>query len=217
MCRAVSVWTVSSVLNLMSCRPDNEGAEARKNRLKAKIAEVHKQLAAARGVSVEEYESPEYQAKMERERDALEREESVKNEFERKELQKLKRHAIRIGMVIGIGNALVALYVGRGHDVRLVLLTAFAFIVGFVGYNVLVWDRLMKIESDFRGNVKETWWARWRALKMVDSAFGFCATIVFLLLMFHARLPPVACHQGCHWCEQAIEDFYDQEPPDRRP
>lgn len=217
MCRAVSVWTVSSVLNLMSCRADNEGAEARKNRLKAKIAEMHKQFAAARGVSVEEYESPEYQAKMERERAALEREENVKNEFERKEIQKLKRHAIRIGMVIGIGNALVAHYVGRGHDVRLVLLVVFAFIVAFFGYNWLIWERLMKIESNSRGNVKETWGARWRALKMVDSTFGFCATIVFFLWMFHAGLPPVVCHQGCHWCEQAIEDFYDQEPPDRRP
>ena len=65
--------------------------------------------------------------------------------------------------------------------------------------------------------IAESWEQCQAIARVIDYAlWGFCA-ILFVLFMFHYSRAPKPCNPNCRWCRQAVEDFYDQEPPDRRP
>ena len=65
--------------------------------------------------------------------------------------------------------------------------------------------------------IAESWELCQAIARVIDYAlWGFCV-ILFVLFMFHYSRAPKPCNPNCRWCRQAVEDFYDQEPPDRRP
>lgn len=183
--------------------------------LRMKLAEEH-------GVTLEVFESPEFQEKLAKERAEFEKQQlddAPFHKFDEQERNRLKRSVAKSGGLVAIAFALVCYYVlGRPAVIwRNIFLVSFSSVAAYCLYGHLVFDRVFAIRPNSIADVKRTWESRWGVYATINAVLTWVGAIIFLLWAFHANMSPAPCHSKCHWCRQAIEDFHDRDPPERRP
>ncbi len=187
-----------------------------------KRLELRKKLAAAHGVTLEEYESPEYQAKLARQHAEFERQEAEEApfiEFDKKEWRRLGVKITRSGGVFAVCVAIVSGYTLWQPDRiwGIAVIMVVAGVASFFSYVDLVYDEVKKVRPQCLAHTKSEWENRWLIYSAISKTLQLVAFLAGLLLFFHAYSHRAPCHPKCHWCRQAIEDSHDRDPPERRP
>lgn len=187
-----------------------------------KRLELRKKIATAHGVTLEEYDSPEYKAKLARQHAEFERQEAEEApfiEFDKREWRRLEAKTTKSGGVFALCVAIVAGYTLWQPDIawKIAIIMVVAGVASFCFYFDLVYDAVKKVRSGCLAHTKSEWASRWLIYSAIKQALLMVAVLGFLLLFFHAFSHRAPCHPNCHWCKQAIEDFKDRDPPERRP